>query len=589
MTNKTRWRHVALAIDHHIFFFFQQMDRKRRASTEVQELMNAVKSDYEFFARIDSPFQSAPSIKRQRSLSDNVLVQYAVVRPKPRYLTQGFHLSKPLNGKHSDKNIRFNEYNSLPEIIHVAPEDKRRDRSREQSQQSREQLGDSREQLVKSREQLGKSREQLRKTREQEVSSRDKGEQSCERLAYSPDQNEKSRKQEQLFQKIIPDFWASYGDEKSILDSPFTSEITRIRSEPKSKHGPNPGKFICLSSEPFISRGADTIVAKNRRMGQKLLSQSPKHLPTVVEIPDEPPLLIRVDTNTAREVSENEAKNHGFSRNTKIKFSGFSVNEPLVYDPPAKIRRISEEREQKIAKRPINVEKRASPAKKIPNSDSEEELVIVDSTPSPISRQLSDSQSPTNQKAPDNHVTSSQTNEKPEEGKEILPIERKSPDGGSPIHLSLTDQIYPDYVITRVGSLLWLDKEVVYPITLDEMRRRIQDPENFSFQMLIAYVRHSRAKGRQFLDYWKCQPSGRTSRPNVLSKLCEADAKELVKGIQNVNEEYFPQEALAKNVAANIFQENGNGLTANEAEGKNAKELVVEEKVKAIEKSRWDI
>ncbi|CAB4002274.1 Hypothetical predicted protein [Paramuricea clavata] len=563
------------------------MDRKRRASTEVQELMNAVKSDYEFFARFDSPFQNAPSIKRQRSLSDNVLVQYAVVRPKPRYLTQGFHLSEPLNGKHSDKNIRFNEHNSLPEIIHIAPEDQRRDRSREQSQQSREQLGDSREQLgdsreqlEKSREQLGKSREQLRKTREQEVTSRDKGEQSRERLAYSPDQNEKSRKQEQLFQKIIPDFWASYGDEKSILDSPFTSEITRIRSEPKSKHDPNPGNFICLSSEPFMSRGADTIVAKKRRMGQKLLSQNPKRLPTVVEIPDEPPLLIRVDTNTAREVSENEAKNHGLSRNTKIKFCGFSVNEPLVYDPPAKIRRISEERERKIAKRPINVEKRAS------SSDSEEELIIVDSTPSPISCQLSDSQSPTNQKAPDNHVTSSQTNEKPEESKEILPIERKSPDGGSPIHLSLTDQIFPDYVITRVGSLLWLDKEVVYPITLDEMRRRIQDPENFSFQMLIAYVRHSRAKGRQFLDYWKCQPSGRTSRPNVLSKLCEADAKELVKGIQNVNEEYFPQEALAKNVAANIFQENGNRLTANEAEGKNAKELVVEEKVKAIEKSR---
>ena len=536
-----------------------EMLRKRRASTEVQELMNAVKSDYEFFARFDSPedlpSQSSPPPKRQRCQSDNVLVQYAVVKPKPRYLTQGYQPSKPLNEKYNSS--RFDEYNSIPELIHVTPEDQRRGRPREQSQ----------------------------KSREQEVSSRDKHEQARERLAYSRDQSEKSRKEE-IFQRETPDFWASHGKEKFIIGSPYASKTTRCESNSNHVSSPqitNPGEFICLSSEPFISRGADAIVGRERRMVQKT-----KHLPPVIEAPDEPPLLIRFDTNTTRGVSENEAKSHRVSQSTKINFGSFPMNERLTYDATAKIRRASFEEEQEIVKRPINVEKRASPATKMPNSDSEDELIIVDPTLSPASSQFSDSRSPANTKAQDNHVTSPQTNKKPEETKDVLPIERKSPGCGSPVNLIPTDKIWPDYVITRVGSLLWLDKEVVYPVTLDEMRRRIQDPENFTFQMLIAYVRHSRAKGRQFLDYWKCQPSGKTSRPNVLSKLCEADAKELVKGIQNVNEEYFPQEALAKNVAANIFQENGNRLTANENEGKEAKELAVQEKVKAIEKSRWD-
>ena len=520
--------------------FLKQMEvlRKRRASTEVQELMNAVKNDYEFFERLDSPFQGDPATKRQRILSDNVFVQYGVVKPKPRHQSEESQLFKPSNGKYLHRNFRFNENNLLPELVHVAPESQHRNQSSEELQESRE-----------------KSRELLE---------------------YPRDQNGKTREQEQMFWKITPDFWASHGDEKSIIKSPYSFKTTRFECGPNSNYDSsppvtNPRDYICLSSESFISRGAHAIVDRKRTVVQK-----PDHFPPVTKSPDEPPFLIRFDPGTSREVPKNEAKT----------FEGFPTNNRLVYNGPAKIRRISLDTEQDTVQKPINGEKKASPAKKMPSSDSEDEIVVVDTTSSPTSSQSSYSQSPTNKRAGDNHVTSTQTNKKPEESKKVLPIERKSLDGGSPLSLSPTDQIWPDYVITRVGSLLWLDKDVVYPITLDEMRRRIQDPENFSFQMLIAYVRHSRAKGRQFLDYWKCQPSGKTSRPNVLSKLCEADARELVKGIENVHEEYFPHEALAKNAAANMFQVKENRLTASEEESKEAKELAVQDKVKAIEKSR---
>ena len=511
---------------------------KRRASTEVQELMNAVKNDYEFFERFDSAFQGDSAIKRQRIQNDNVFVQYAFVKPKLQYQSEESQLFKPSNGKYLNRNIRFHENNLLPEL-HVAPESKHRNQSHEELQKSRE------------------------------------------LLEFPRDQNEKTSEQEQIFRKITPDFWASHGDEKSIIRRPCSFKTTKFECErpnsnydsstPVLEEDTNPRDFICLSSESFISRGAHAIVGRKRTVVQK-----PNHLPPVTESPDEPPFLIRFDPNNTREVPKNEAKT----------FGGFPTNKTPVYNSPAKIQQVSADADQEIVQKPINVEKKANPAKKMPSSDSEDEIIVVDTTPIPTSSQSYHSQSPTNKRAGDNHVISAPTNKKPEKSKEVLPIERKSPDGGSPLSLSPTDQIWPDCVITRVGSLLWLDKEVVYPITLDEMRRRIQDPENFSFQMLIAYVRHSRAKGRQFLDYWKCQPSGKTSRPNVLSKLCEADAKELVKGIENVHEEYFPHEALAKNAAANIFQVQKNRLTAHEEEGKEAKELAVRDKVKAIEKSR---
>ena len=528
-----------------------EVARKRRASTEVQELMNAVISDYESFAKFDSCFQNTTPIKRQRRLSDNFVVQCVLARPTPLY-NEGFNLGKPLNEKSSDKNNRLNEYESLPELIRVSSDDQERSRTREK-------LGNS-----------------LQKSREEGLLL---PQQSRESLAFSRDQSIKSREHEQMFQKRTPDFWASHANQKSILREHISGHIRRPDIV-------KPGEFICLSSEPFTLPGVNVNGARKRPIGE-ILPSRPNHLQPVREIPDLPPLLMRADTNTNRAVSGYEAKSHGLARSTQIGVDGFPTNEQLIIDTPTKIRRTSVEKGQEIVNRPINAEKREIPSKKMCNSDSEDELVIVESPSSPVSRQLSNDQSPTNHKVEDNHVTGSQTNKQPKEQREeILPIERKTSDSGSPANLSLTDQIWPDYVITRVGSLLWLGKEVVYPVTLDEMRRRVQDPENFSFQMLIAYVRHSRAKGRQFLDYWKCQPSGKTSRPNVLSKLCEADARELVKGIHKVNEEYFPHDTLARHVAAEIVQKKEKRLTATTEEGNQAKESLAQEKVKAIEKSR---
>lgn len=510
--------------------------------------MNAVRSDYEFFAKFESPFHSTPPIKRQRGLSDNSVVQCAVVRPTPLY-NEGLNLEKPLNERSSSKNIRFNGHDLLPELIRLPSNDHERSRTRGQSTKSGEQLGDSREQ--------GTLLSQC----------------SVESLAFSRDQSVKSREQEQTFQKLTPDFWAAQANQKTVLGSPFTQIAPRAKNESIPGHISRsdivkPGEFICLSSEAFTSPGVSVYGARKRQMREILSSKG--------EIPDVPPLLIRADT-----------KNFELAQSTQVSVDGFPTKEPFVDNTPTKIRRLSVEEDQEIVKRPRNNRKRKILSRKMYNSDSEGELVIVEYASSPVSGQLPDDQSPTNHNVADNHVTSSQTDKNPKEREQGLPIERKSSDDGSSAYFTPTEQIWPDYVITRVGSLLWLDKEVVYPVTLDEMRRRVQDPENFSFQMLIAYVRHSRAKGRQFLDYWKCQPSGKTSRPNVLSKLCEADVRELVKGIHKVNEEYFPHDTLARQAAAEIFQEKGNRLTGTAEEGAKAKESLAQAKVKAIEKSRW--
>ena len=476
--------------------------------------MNAVKSDYEFFAR----FENTPQTKRQRKQIDNV--QWAVVRPEPHY-TQGL---KPSYGSNSDKISRFSDYNSIPKLTRFSSED--------QCQ--------------------GLSRDQWKRSRERE--------------AYLL---QKSREQERTFPRTKDDFRGCHSDKNFTQRSPFISKKTRIASERSSSYNPCPqitnfGEFICLSSEPYISLTPEVIVSPKK----------PKLLPPLVEDPVEP----------ESTQDDRKAKTHGQSQSTKVHTNGFPMNER--FDTAPKIQQATVQEGQRTTKQPVIGENEESTIKKTCNDESEDELIIVDSTETPISNKLSDKQTPANNKAQNNHVTSSVANEKPPQCKEISPIERRSPKSGSPTTLSPSGEIWSDYVITRVGSLLWLDKEVVYPITLDEMRRRIQDPENFSFQMLIAYVRHSRAKGRQFLDYWKCQPSGKTCRPNVLSKLCEADAKELVKGIHDVNKEYFPRDTLARNVATNVCHDNGNRLTENEREGKEAKDMIVEEKLKAIKKSR---
>lgn len=530
--------------------------RKRRASTEVQELMNAVRSDYEFFSAFDKTLQNAPPVKRQCSPSDDQ-IKYAVVKPKPRY-AQGYNLPEPLNRKYSDGNISINDYKTLAGLSNISHENRGKNQTCEQSHESRVQLRNT-------HRHVGESREQRESSRGEHFDL--------------PDRNRMSAsKEERMFQKISPDFWASQNKKKSLLyNSSFTSKASILGRQPvpNSDLWPemnNPGELICLTSEP-IFRNADEQLARKRRM----IHHISEGLETVIETPDKiPPLLLRVDVNTSLSTETPP------SRCREKDFGDFSMSEPVGFKQPSKIERTVEER----GRRNVKIAKKAHSNEQLPESDSEDELVIVESPTNSTSGQLSHDRSPAKQKVP--HATSLPNNEKPDKCKEIVPIKRKSLDGGSPAILGPVEELWPDYVITRVGSLLWLDKEIVYPITLDEMRRRIQDPENFSFQMLIAYVRHSRAKGRQFLDYWKCQPSGKTSRPNVLSKLCEADANELVKGIQKVNEEYFPRDTLAKNISFDIIEEKGNRLTAVDDEGKEKlKDLAVREKVKAIEKSRW--
>lgn len=526
------------------------MERKRRASTEVQELMNAVKTDYEFFAKFDSPYQTSTRTKSHRTLSDN---------SKSPYLNQGLRFTEPtLTGglnqlsKHSEEisvDQSLDVHQKLPELIYRASKANRRRQPCEQHAKARGRV------LVP-----------------------DKHKQSAEHFSYSHARNESQH--EQMFQITTPDFWAIHDEEISRNHNPysFTSKITRSISEPNSQHDPHeqithPGGFICLSSESFTSRQRDP--AAERKIPLKGVPQKTNYALTFAKALEKPPQLIRFETDTNIQFSAHETE---VSENTSTAVRAFSVSEQLSPNTPTNIQELSEEEEKETEPRPINPDKIEKSLTKQHLSDSEDgELIIVESTPS-----SSDHEKSANQNAKNNQLT----NENQEKHNEDLAIERKSQDRVSPENLSPSNRTWSEHVVTRVASLLWLGKDVVYPITLDEMRRRVQDPENFSFQMLIAYVRHSRAKGRQFLNYWKCQPSRKTSRPNVLSKLCEADAKELVKGIQKVNEEYFPQETLAKTLAANIVLKRSNSLTAHEEEGNNTQELAVQEKVKVIGKAR---
>ncbi|XP_028394895.1 uncharacterized protein LOC114519043 [Dendronephthya gigantea] len=530
--------------------------RKRRSSTEVQELMNAVRSDYEFFSAFEKPLQNVPSAKRQCSPSDD-LIKYAVVKPKPRF-AQEYNLPEPITRKYSENISTTDGYKTLAAHANIPHQNRSKSLSCEQSHESRISLKNP------HFRRLERSREQRESLFDDNFDVHDQN-----RISAS--------KEEQIFQKISPDFWASQNEKKSLLyKSPFTSKtsISGRQPLPNGDLWPevgDPGELICLSSEP-IFRNADDLVARKRRMTRHISTG----LETLVKTRDKiPPLLVRVDTNTSR------SEESPTSRCSGKRFRDFCLNEPMDYEQCSKIQRTDWEKE----KRTVEMAKKAHSTVELTKSDSEDDLVIVDSPTNSSSSQLSYKHSPTKQKAQD--VTDVQANEKPDKSKEIVPMKQKSEGEKGQMSLGPADELWPDYVITRVGSLLWLDKEIVYPITLDEMRRRIQDPENFSFQMLIAYVRHSRAKGRQFLDYWKCQPSGRTSRPNVLSKLCEADAKELVKGIQKVNEEYFPRDTLAKNISCDIIQEKGSSLTEKKNEGeKRPKDFTLREKVKAIENSR---
>ncbi|XP_028394800.1 uncharacterized protein LOC114518953 isoform X2 [Dendronephthya gigantea] len=132
-----------------------------------------------------------------------------------------------------------------------------------------------------------------------------------------------------------------------------------------------------------------------------------------------------------------------------------------------------------------------------------------------------------------------------------------------------------DHQVTHINGVMSLPatRETRYGITLGELKRRTGFPEYLTRVDLIAYVRQSKSAGRALLDKYNISTAGQKSRPTILSKMCENEARVLGDGICRMNNEYFPWKALAK-VASNKTVE------GKDSDGK------VEQKLKAIQNTR---
>ena len=522
--------------------------RKRRASTEVEALMTAVKTDYEYFANFNTIFESplaAP--KRKRSLSDASLRKYS---------SRIDDSIAPTKTKHGDR-ISWN----LCQALSLA-ESMDRNQTTEANQNSRQPS------------------------------------------PQSPRFTPPSQKFTPPSQKFTPPSPLPLGDSSNPpsrwtkISTPGTT-FQRYHSWPPFKtpgHIPPPPCSSSVSSSSPTSTQQDMVSSQDNTAHLEYIFQktTPQSRECFVEIPSGVssfgvPRRQNFDLKDGiQEVLTGQPSDddNSIKMTTRIFYDEPPPSGTLINNTPSKVSSVRQSvrltTKEKITKRLMN-RRQHGPMKKPSfeefKSPAKEITATVDQTHNPfLKRQSSEawvrSKLSINQGSAFvdvNHVDNPCTNEKEESSKK-----RQE-------ELTISNcQVLPNYVITRVGSLLWLGKDIVYPVTLEEIQRRVKDPENFSFQMLIAYVRHSRAKGRQFLDYWKCQPTGKSAKPNVLSKLCEADTKSLVDGIQKVNEEYFPGEKLARN-AAQRFEDlwkTGNGV------GHVSQEQRILEKVDSIEKSR---
>ena len=133
-----------------------------------------------------------------------------------------------------------------------------------------------------------------------------------------------------------------------------------------------------------------------------------------------------------------------------------------------------------------------------------------------------------------------------------------------------------DHQVTHINGVMSLPatRETRYGITLGELKRRTGYPEFLTRVDLIAYVRQSKSAGRALLDKYNISTAGQKSRPTILSKMCENEARVLGDGISRMNSEYFPWKTLAKVASSRVAEEK-------DGDGK------VEQKLKAIQNTRY--
>lgn len=123
--------------------------------------------------------------------------------------------------------------------------------------------------------------------------------------------------------------------------------------------------------------------------------------------------------------------------------------------------------------------------------------------------------------------------------------------------------------VTYVNNLFSpVNKLQAIPLTLDELRRRTEYPENFGRSEMVTYLRHSKTTGNEILTKYDLKPSSDRSRLNVLSRLCESEAKTLANGIHKMNTEYFPMSYVADTMKKQMAGEEERSLPSDEVNEK---------------------
>ena len=110
--------------------------------------------------------------------------------------------------------------------------------------------------------------------------------------------------------------------------------------------------------------------------------------------------------------------------------------------------------------------------------------------------------------------------------------------------------------VTYVNNLFSpVNKLQAIPLTLDELRRRTEYPECFGRSEMVAYLRHSKTTGNELISRYDLKAKSKRSNVNVLSRLCEREARTLANGIHTINSEYFPTDYVAETMKAQMEED----------------------------------
>ena len=122
--------------------------------------------------------------------------------------------------------------------------------------------------------------------------------------------------------------------------------------------------------------------------------------------------------------------------------------------------------------------------------------------------------------------------------------------------------------VTYVNNLFSpVNKLQAIPLTVDELRRRAEYPEYFGRSEMVAYLRHSKTTGNELISRYNLKSKSKRSKVNVLSRLCEREARVLANGIHKMNSEYFPTDYVADTMKTHLEQDKALYQDGEQSEG----------------------